>query len=84
MHSARSAFDGMTPIAPRSFRLAHSQLLSKAFSPRSASKSRPVDQRLDADAVVTLAGQEDKADEAAERVDQRHDPGGHGRRASGR
>src|SRR5262249_40403514 len=34
------------------------------------------DQRCDADAVVTLTGQQEKADELAERVDQRHDLGG--------
>jgi hypothetical protein len=33
------------------------------------------DQRLDTDAVVTLAGQEDKANEIAEGIDQSHDLG---------
>ena len=35
-----------------------------------------VQQRLDADAVVALARQQDEAREVAERVDQRHDLGG--------
>lgn len=34
-----------------------------------------LDERLDADAVVTLAGQEDKARKIAKRIDQRHDLG---------
>src|SRR5260370_33884037 len=42
MRPARSALDGMTAAAPRSFKLARSQLLSKALSPIRASKSRPV------------------------------------------
>src|SRR5947208_8072612 len=75
MRLARSALDGMTAAAPRSFRLARSQLLSKALSPMSASKIETGDQRLDTDAVVTLAGQKDEANEIAEGVDQGHDFG---------
>ena len=35
----------------------------------------PVDQGRNADAVVTLAGQENKADQVSERVHERHDLG---------
>ena len=38
-------------------------------------KMETVDDRLDADAIVPLAGHEDEADEIAERVDQRQDLG---------
>jgi hypothetical protein len=40
MRPARLAMEGITAVAPRSFRSARSQLLSKALSPIRASKSR--------------------------------------------
>ncbi len=39
-------------------------------------------QRIDADAVMTLAGQEHEASEVAERVDQRQDLGGQATRSA--
>jgi hypothetical protein len=75
MRPARSALDGITAAAPRSLRLARSQLLSKAFTDERR-KIETGDQRLDTDAVVTLSGQKDEANEIAEGVDQGHDFGG--------
>jgi len=54
--------------------LARSQLLSKAFTDERR-KIETGDQRLDTDAVVTLSGQKDEANEIAEGVDQGHDFG---------
>jgi hypothetical protein len=41
-----------------------------------AAEAQTVDQRVDADAVVTLAGQQMEADEIAERIGERQDLGG--------
>jgi len=47
--------------------LARSQLLSKALVADERRKIETRDQRLDTDAVVTLAGQKDEANEIARR-----------------
>ena len=64
----------MTASSAAPSSLARSQSLSNALSPMRA-RIDVGDQRLDTDAVVTLAGQKHEANQIAERVDQGHDLG---------
>src|ERR1700736_665436 len=74
MRPARSALDGMTAVAPRSLRLAQ-PVVVEGFVADERRKIEAGDQRLNTDAVVTLTGQKDEANEIAESVDQGHDFG---------
>ena len=52
-------------------------LLSKALSAINSAEGDSVDQRSDADRIETVAGQQDEADQIAERVGQREYFGRH-------
>jgi hypothetical protein len=69
----RSAFAGMTAMAPPSLRMARKASLSNALSAIRASKSDAGEEWRDADAVVTLAVQGDETRQIAQRVDARDD-----------
>src|ERR1700736_1964599 len=74
MRPARSALDGMTAVAPRSLRLAQ-PVVVEGFVADERRKIEAGDQRLNTDAVVTLTGQKDEANEIAASVDQGHNFG---------
>jgi hypothetical protein len=66
----RSALAGMTAAAPRSLRVARKVegLVGDERADRDAGEKR-----LDADAVVPLAGQQDEARQIAQRIDKSDD-----------
>ena len=67
----------MTTLAPRSLRSAMMELLSKALSAMKPSKVRPSMSGATRHRIETMAGQENEADEIAERVGQRQNFGRH-------
>jgi hypothetical protein len=75
MGAFRSAFGGMTAMAPRSFSRARQGVAVESLVGDQSREIEAGDERLDADAVVTLAGQQDEARQIAQGIDQSHDLG---------